>query len=272
MKTQSNHIKYPFPVDVEGITVKYGSKTVLDNVSFRAYEGSVNVVIGGSGCGKSTLLRHALGLSVPASGIVRLLGVQLSEAKEEQIRAIRGRIGVLFQSGALFSSMSVGENIAIAVRENTDLPEPLVTELVRMKLALVGLDDAVNKYPEQLSGGMKKRAALARAIASDPAVLFCDEPSAGLDPVVASELDDLLISLNERFKMTMVVVTHDIESIKKIAHRVVMLDGGKVAAEGSLEEVLQHNDKRVQDFFNRVSHADEKAKASLLAASQGAVR
>ncbi len=261
-----------YPVDIEGLTVRYGKKTVLENVAFRAHEGQINVIIGGSGCGKSTLLRHALGLSKPLSGTIRLLGVRIDEASEEEIKRIRTEVGVLFQSGALFSSMTVGENVAIAIRENTDLPDPIILEMVRMKLSLVGLDEAINKYPEQLSGGMRKRAALARAIAVDPAMLFCDEPSAGLDPVVASELDDLLVSLNQQFQMTMVVVTHDIESIKKIAHRVVMLDGGRVAAEGTLDEVLKSKDMRVQDFFHRVSHAEEKAKASLLAASQGAVK
>lgn len=260
------------PVDIEGLTVRYGNKTVLDNVSFKAHEGKINVIIGGSGCGKSTLLRHALGLSEPLSGVIRLFGIKLDEANDNDMRKIRTSIGVLFQSGALFSSMSVGENVAAAIRESSDLPEPIIHEMVRMKLSLVGLDDAVYKYPEQLSGGMRKRAALARAIATDPDMLFCDEPSAGLDPVVASELDDLLCSLNEQFQMTMVVVTHDIESIKKIAHRVAMLDGGRIAAEGSLNEVLAHPDKRVQDFFHRVSHANERAEASLFAASQGAVK
>jgi phospholipid/cholesterol/gamma-HCH transport system ATP-binding protein len=270
IKTQQNPKGYP--VDIEGLTVRYGKKSVLENVNFRAFEGQINVIIGGSGCGKSTLLRHALGLSRPLAGKIELLGVKMDEATEEEIRRIRTEIGVLFQGGALFSSMRVGENVALAIRENTDLPEPIITEMVRMKLSLVGLEEAIHKYPEQLSGGMRKRAALARAIAVDPAMLFCDEPSAGLDPVVASELDDLLVSLNEQFQMTMVVVTHDIESIKKIAHRVVMLDGGKVAAEGTLDEVLERQDIRVQDFFHRVSHAEEKAKASLLAASQGAVK
>jgi phospholipid/cholesterol/gamma-HCH transport system ATP-binding protein len=138
-----------------------------------------------------------------------------------------------------------------------------------MKLAQVGLFDVVDKYPEQLSGGMRKRAALARAIATDPEMLFCDEPSAGLDPVVASELDDLLLSLNAHFDMTMLVVTHDIESIKKIADRVSMLDGGKIVAEGTIEEVLQNSDSRVQDFFNRVSHIENKAQASIFAESRG---
>jgi phospholipid/cholesterol/gamma-HCH transport system ATP-binding protein len=271
MRTEHRQNSQFFPVDIEGLTVRYGKKTVLDNVSFRAHAGEINVIIGGSGCGKSTLLRHALGLSEPLSGIIRLFGIKLDEAGDDDMRRIRTRIGVLFQGGALFSSMSVGENVAVAIRENSDLPEPLIDEMVRMKLALVGLADAVHKYPEQLSGGMRKRAALARAIATDPEMLFCDEPSAGLDPVVASELDDLLCSLNEQFQMTMVVVTHDIESIKKIAHRVAMLDGGRIAAEGLLREVLAHPDKRVQDFFHRVSHAGEKAEASLFAASQGTV-
>ena len=261
-----------FPVNIERLTVQYGKKVVLNEVDFKAYPGQINVIIGGSGCGKSTLLRHALGLSTPQSGAIELLGTRVEEASDEELRRVRMRIGVLFQSGALFSSMTVGENVATAIRENLTLPEPLIEEMVRMKLSLVGMEEAIHKYPEQLSGGMRKRAALARSIATDPDMLFCDEPSAGLDPVVASELDDLLLRLNEQFQMTMLVVTHDIESIKKIAHRVAMLDGGRVAAEGTLAEVLAHKDKRVQDFFHRVSHADEKAKASLLAAGQGAMK
>lgn len=272
MKSANQQTGPFFPVDIEGLTVRYGKKTVLDSVDFKAHQGRINVIIGGSGCGKSTLLRHALGLNMPSAGTIHLLGTKIAEAGDDEIRRIRTRIGVLFQNGALFSSMTVGENVAIAIRENSNLPEPLISEMVRMKLSLVGLEEAVFKFPEQLSGGMRKRAALARAIATDPEMLFCDEPSAGLDPVVASELDDLLLSLNAQFQMTMVVVTHDIESIKKIAHRVVMLDGGKVAAQGTLSEVLSHKDRRVQDFFHRVSHAGEKAKASLLVASEGAMK
>ncbi len=261
-----------FPVFIENLTVHYGRKKVLNNVTFRAYPGKINVIIGQSGSGKSTMLRHALGLRRFTSGTIRLFGREVEGMSDQELRDTRIRIGVLFQSGALFSSMSVGENIALVIKENTNLPGEVIAEMAQMKLALVGLKDAIGKYPENLSGGMRKRAALARAIATDPEILFCDEPSAGLDPVVASELDDLLISLNENFNMTMVVVTHDIESIKKIAHRVAMLDGGKIIAEGPLDEVMANPNTVVQDFFNRVSHADEKVAQSRFFVSHGEVR
>jgi len=260
------------PVRIEGLVVRYGKRTVLDGVDFAAQWGQINVVIGGSGGGKSTLLRYALGLEQPDAGRVELLGRDLAQTGEQELKLVRSRIGVLFQSGALFTSMTVGENVAVVIRENTDLPEEIIAEMVQMKLALVGLEDAIDKFPEQLSGGMRKRAALARSIATDPEVLFCDEPSAGLDPVVASELDDLLLGLKSHFEMTMVVVTHDIESINKIADRVTMLDAGKVVADGSLAAVRAGSDPRVHDFFNRVSHAEERARVSIDDVGEGVWR
>jgi phospholipid/cholesterol/gamma-HCH transport system ATP-binding protein len=258
-----------FPLRVEDVTVKFGQRKVLNRVSFNAYRGLINVIIGQSGSGKSTLLRHALGLHQANSGRVALFGRYLDEMGDDALKQTRQKIGVLFQNGALFSSMSVYENVAMVIRENTDLPEPVIAEMVRMKLSMVGLQEAVRKYPEHLSGGMRKRAALARAIATDPEMLFCDEPSAGLDPVVAAELDDLLIRLCENLNMTMVVVTHDIESIKKIAGRVAMLDGGRIVTEGSLEEVIESTDVRVHDFFNRISHAAEKSQKVNIVMGEG---
>ena len=260
-----------FPVNIDRLTVVYNHRRVLNQVCFKAYPEMINVIIGKSGSGKSTLLRHALGLQMPNGGIVELFGRRLDEMSDHEIRRNRLRTGVLFQSGALFSSMTVFDNVAIVIRENTDLPESVISEMVHMKLSLVGLEEAAGKHPEQLSGGMRKRAALARAIATDPEVLFCDEPSAGLDPVVASELDDLLIRLCENLHMTIVVVTHDIESIKKIAGRVAMLDAGKIVAEGPLDDVLKNPDQRVQDFFNRVSHAEEKSERVMFMMGEGEV-
>jgi phospholipid/cholesterol/gamma-HCH transport system ATP-binding protein len=260
-----------FPVRIDKLTVVYNHRRVLNRISLDVYPGVINVIIGKSGSGKSTLLRHALGLQMPTGGVIELFGKRLDEMSDGEIRRSRLRTGVLFQSGALFSSMTVFENVAVVIRENTNLPEPIVAEMVRMKLSLVGLEDAAGKRPEQLSGGMRKRAALARAIATDPEILFCDEPSAGLDPVVASELDDLLIRLCENLHMTMLVVTHDIESIKKIAGRVAMLDAGKIVAEGPLETVLKNTDPRVHDFFNRVSHAEEKSERVMFMMGEGDV-
>ncbi len=255
---------YPYPVEVAGLVASYGDQVVLQGVDFRARQGLINVILGGSGSGKSTLLRNILGLYQPVAGDVRLFGVPVNELSEQELKTVRSEIGVVFQNGALFTSMSVGDNIAAVLQEHAQLPPELIAQVVRMKLALVGLEQAVTKFPDELSGGMRKRAAVARAIALDPKVLFCDEPSAGLDPVTASELDDLLLSLKRLFGMTIVVVTHELESIKKIADRVVMLEKGKTIADGTLEEVLATRNRTVYDFFNRVSHTSEKEAASLL--------
>ncbi len=258
----------PAPVEVRGLVARYGNTTILDGVDFAAAPGEITVVLGGSGCGKSTLLRHSLGLETPAAGSIRLFGTEIQNIEERRLEEIRARIGVLFQSGALFTSMTVGDNVAVVIRENTDLPVPVVEQMVRMKLALVGLEDAIGKYPEELSGGMRKRAAIARSIASDPDILFCDEPSAGLDPVVATELDDLLLSLKELFDMTLVVVTHELESIKKIADRAFMLDDRRVIAHGTLQEVMHSADARVREFFDRAPRARERRRTSIYSVSQ----
>lgn len=257
------------PVEVKGLIARYGEQTVLHEVDFIAYPGQITVVIGGSGCGKSTLLKHSLGLLPAAGGVIRLLGQDIADANEREIKRIRSRIGVLFQNGALFTSMTVGENVAAVVRENTDLPEEIIGQMVRMKLSLVGMEAAIHKYPEELSGGMKKRAALARAMATDPEVLFCDEPSAGLDPVTASELDDLLLNMKSLLDMTMVVVTHELESIQKIADRVVMLDAGNVIAEGPLDTLLNSENEKVHGFFNRISRVEERNRSSLFVMAEG---
>jgi len=262
----------PGPVEVRGLVADYGEQRVLDMVDFVARPGLVTVVLGGSGCGKTTLLRHALGLRQPSSGTVSLFGVDLATLSDEELARLRSRIGVLFQNGALFTSMTVGENIAFAIRERASLPEAIVRQMVRLKLSLVGLEPAIDKLPEQLSAGMRKRAALARALASDPEVLFCDEPSAGLDPIRASELDELLLRIRDLFDMTVVVVTHELESIKKIADRVVMLDAGRVIIEGPLDHVLRSDDPRVRDFFNRVSRRDERTHSALYSVFSGGSR
>jgi len=255
---------HPYPVQVSGLVASYGDQVVLEGVDFQARKGLINVILGGSGSGKSTLLRNILGLYQPVAGEVRLFGVPINELSEQELTTVRSEIGVVFQNGALFTSMSVGDNIAAVPQEHTQLPPEIIVQIVRMKLALVGLEHAVTKFPDELSGGMRKRAAVARAIALDPKVLFCDEPSAGLDPVTASELDDLLLSLKRLFGMTIVVVTHELESIKKIADRIVLLQSGKTIADGTLEEVLATGNRTVYDFFNRVSHTSEKEEASLL--------
>lgn len=258
-----------YPVMVRGLVARYGTQTVLRGVDFFAERGLITVILGGSGCGKSTLLRHALGLMTPAEGEVRLFGQDILALHDDELRQVRSRIGVLFQSGALFSSLTVGENVAMVIRENSRLPEAVVRQLVRLKLALVGLEGAVTKYPEELSGGMRKRAALARAMAVDPEVLMCDEPSAGLDPIVAAGLDELLLELKFQFGMTIVVVTHELESVRKIADRVVMLEAGQVLASGTLDEVRGSSEPLVRDFFSRTHRAAAGRALSLWAAAGG---
>ncbi len=267
----TEHKTAPWPVEVRGLQASYGDRVVLHNVDFVAHPGQITVVLGGSGCGKSTLLKHSLGLLKPDAGTVKLLGMEMKSLSDKDLQALRSRIGVLFQGGALFSSMTVGENVAMVIRETTQLPEPIVSQMVRMKLSLVRMEDAITKYPEELSGGMRKRAALARSIAVDPDILFCDEPSAGLDPIVASELDELLLSLKALYGMTIVVVTHELESVKKIADYVVMLDAGNVIAAGTLHDVMGSKDPIVQDFFRRIPRTDKRNTESLLSVIKGAI-
>jgi phospholipid/cholesterol/gamma-HCH transport system ATP-binding protein len=245
-------------VCVRGLVARYGERTVLDGVDVSVAPGEVHVILGGSGCGKSTLLKHMIGLYRPAGGAVELLGVDLVAADEPERDAVLTRIGMLFQGGALLNSMSVHDNVALPIVERTGLPRTLIDEMVRMKLALVDLGGRGHLTPPELSGGMKKRAALARAIATDPAVLFCDEPGAGLDPITAAALDDLLLGLKERFGMSLVVVTHELDSIRRIADRITMLDGGHVIASGTLDEVQAADHPLVQAFFERRAPDDER--------------
>lgn len=239
---------------VEGLTARYGDDTILEDVSFRVYRGEVFVVVGGSGCGKSTLLKHIIGLHRPASGRVVIKGVEITSEDQKAIAEIRKGIGVLFQSSALFGSMSLAENVALPLREYTDLPSSIIELIVRMKLGMVNLAGYENHLPSEISGGMKKRAGLARAMALDPEVLFFDEPSAGLDPVTSAELDRLINRINDGMGTTMVVVTHELESIFNIAHRVIMLDKSErgIIAEGDPKELRDHStDPRVMSFFHR---------------------
>jgi len=209
----------------------------------------VRLILGGSGSGKTTLLKNIIGLVAPAEGSVRLLGIELSEADEPERQALLRRIGMLFQGSALLNSLTVHENVALPLRQDGGLPGDLIDDIVRMKLALVGLDRAAHLLPAEISGGMKKRAGLARAMAMDPEILFCDEPSAGLDPVTAARLDHLLLGLVQSFGMTLVVVSHELASIRRIAEKVVMLHGGRVIADGSLESVERLDDPIVRSFF-----------------------
>jgi phospholipid/cholesterol/gamma-HCH transport system ATP-binding protein len=239
---------------VEGLTARYGEVTILEDVSFEVYRGERFMILGGSGCGKSTLLKHMIGLIKPHAGRVVINGIDITRADEETLHRVRSRIGVLFQADALFGSMSLAENVALPLAEYTDLPPELIREIVRMKLGLVGLAGYDNHVPAELSGGMRKRAGLARAMALDPMFLFFDEPWAGLDPVTAAELDILIRSLNEGIGTTMVFVTQELASIFSLGQRVIMLhkDARGIIARGTPQELRETSaDPRVNHFFNR---------------------
>ena len=215
---------------------RFDERAVLDGVNLEVRSGETMVVMGGSGCGKSTLLRHMIGLTWPNEGHVELFGRNLLELPDEELDLLRRRTGILFQSGALFNSMTVGENVALPLREHTDLDEETIDIMVRIKLELVGLRPAVDLMPAEISGGMKKRAGLARAIALDPEILFYDEPSAGLDPVTSAEIDQLIIDLSRKLGVTSVVVTHEMDSAFRIADRMAMLDKGRILKVGARQE------------------------------------
>jgi phospholipid/cholesterol/gamma-HCH transport system ATP-binding protein len=239
---------------VDQLTARFGDNTIFERVSFQVNRGEILVILGGSGCGKSTMLKHMIGLYQPAAGKVLLNGVDINTDNEHILRQVRMNLGVLFQSGALFGSMTLAENISLPLYEYTDLDAASIELIVRMKLGLVSLAGFENHLPSEISGGMKKRAGLARAMALDPTVLFFDEPSAGLDPITSVELDNLIKSLNVGMGTTMVIVTHELESIFNIAHRVIMLDKGAkgIIAEGDPRELKEHStDPRVANFFNR---------------------
>lgn len=238
-------------IEVEGLNVWFGRRQILHEVDFRVMPGEIRVIMGGSGSGKSTLLRHLLGLMRPRSGRVRILGTDLGRASPGELLRLRRQMGVSFQGGALFTSMTVGENVALPLREHTRLDENTIRIMSRLKLEVVNLGGFQDLMPAQLSGGMVKRAALARAIVMDPKLLFFDEPSAGLDPVVSAELDELILRLREAMRMSIVVVTHELESAFKIADTITVLDRGRVLATGSVAEVRAADNERIQDLLNR---------------------
>ena len=239
---------------VKDLAARFGKNVVFEDVSFQVYEGEVLVIVGASGCGKSTLLRIMIGLQKPHSGQVLYQGTDITRAEEKELNQYRQNIGVLFQSSALFGSMTIKENIELPLQECTDLDPATINNIIKMKLGMVNLAGYENHHPSELSGGMKKRAAIARAMALDPRVLFFDELSAGLDPVTAAELDDLIIKTDEALGTTMVIVTHELESIYKKAHRVLMLDkeAKGIIAEGKPLDLKKNaTDPRVKSFFLR---------------------
>ena len=248
-------------IQVEHLVAGYGETVILDDVSCQVQRGEVFVIVGGSGCGKTTLLRHMIGLLRPTAGRVVIEGEDITRADEEQLLRIQRKLGVTFQGGALFGSLTLGQNVALPLEEYTTLPRETIDLLVRIKLAMVKLDGFEEFMISELSGGMKKRAALARALALDPGILFFDEPSAGLDPITSAELDELIVQLNKSLGTTIVVVSHELPSIFTIADRCIMLDGAakQIIAEGDPRELRERNpDPRVHAFFNRqpVAHAE----------------
>ncbi len=241
-------------IEVKNFTAKYGDNVIIDDISFEVYKGEIFVILGGSGCGKSTLLKHMIGLYKPARGNIMIKGEDITQAEGRDRIDILKEIGVAYQLGALFGSMTVLENVMLPLEEYTDLDADARHLIARMKLELVGLDGSEQKMPSELSGGMIKRAALARAMALDPEVLFLDEPSAGLDPITSAELDQLIIQLSRSLGVTFIVVTHELSSIYAIADRVIMLDKStkNIIAEGKPEYLRDHSTiPVVQKFFRR---------------------
>ena len=238
-------------IEVENLVAHYGARKILDDINLEIRKGEIMVIMGGSGSGKSTLMRHMLRLERPTAGRVLLLGRELQGMSDQEWSEFSRNLGVAFQGGALFSSLSVADNIMLPLREHTDLEEQTMEIMMRLKLEVVSLAGFEELMPAELSGGMIKRAAFARAIVMDPTALFCDEPSAGLDPVVAASLDELILRLRDAVGMTIVVVTHELESAFRIADRMTVLDRGNILISSSVEDVRASDDERVQDLLNR---------------------
>ena len=237
-------------IEVDGLSRTFGDRVVLDNVSLEVHRGETLVIMGGSGCGKSTLLRHIIGVMKPTAGSVKLFGEEITTLNEREITRVRRRFGMLFQSGALLASLTVGENVALPLVQHTDMSPDEVEEVVKQKLEIVGLSGFENLKPAEISGGMKKRVGLARALALDPELLFSDEPTSGLDPIMTAVVDQLTLKLTREAGMTAVVVTHDMTSAFRIATRMIMLGHGDIIAQGTPEEIRTSSNAEVQQFIN----------------------
>jgi phospholipid/cholesterol/gamma-HCH transport system ATP-binding protein len=257
MTDQALRAAPPEPViSLHGLRVSYGDREILHGISFDVLRGETLVILGGSGSGKSTLLRALVGLEKPSEGEIWIKGRNLARTTSAEMDAIRRKVGMSFQGGALFGSMTVGENVALPLREHTRLEDSTIEIILRLKLQQVGLEGFEYYMPAQLSGGMKKRAAVARALAMDPEILFFDEPSAGLDPIIAAGIDQLILELKRAFRMTIIVVTHELASAFLIADRMLLIDKGNIVALGTVEEMRGSTQPRVRQFLDRVAEPE----------------
>ena len=261
----------PAPIDkpepmisLKDLRVSYGTREILHGITMDVNRGETLVILGGSGSGKSTLLRTLVGLEKPSSGEIWLKGKNLATISDNDLDEIRRKMGMSFQSGALFGSMTVGENVALPLREHTKLEESTIEIMLRLKLEQVGLAGFEDYYPSELSGGMKKRAAVARALSMDPEILFFDEPSAGLDPIIAAGIDQLILELKQAFHMTIIVVTHELASAFLIADQMVYVDKGYVIAQGTPAEMKANPLPRVRQFFDRVAEPEVEQELDYL--------
>src|SRR5437879_7715564 len=253
-------------ISLRNLRVSYGEREILHGIGFDVMRGETLVILGGSGSGKSTLLRTLVGLERPSSGEIWLKGKNIAAISSGEMDEIRKKIGMSFQGGALFGSMTVGENVALPLREHTKLEDSTIEIMVRLKLEQVGLEGFEYYMPSQLSGGMRKRAAVARALAMDPELLFFDEPSAGLDPIIAAGIDQLILELKRAFHMTILVVTHELASAFLIADRIFLIDGGKTVAFGPTPEVQSSIQPRVRQFLDRVPESETAQESDYLRA------
>lgn len=236
-------------IEVSGLHKTFGRKKVLDGVDLRVEAGETMVIIGRSGCGKSVLLKHLVGLVPPDRGSVRVDGTELAGIRKRELYALRRRFGVLFQGAALFDSMTVAENVGLGLRQHSDLGPPEILETVKRKLAMVGMAGTEALMPAELSGGMKKRVGLARALAMDPSYVLYDEPTTGLDPIMADKINDLIAGLQQQLSLTSVVVTHDMVSANKVGDRIAMLHQGRIIFCGTPRQIAASADERVQQFI-----------------------
>src|SRR6476660_9172328 len=243
-------------ISLRNLRISYGDREILHGVSFDVLQGETLVILGGSGSGKSTLLRTLVGLEKPTAGQIFIKGLDLAKTSAAEMDEIRKKIGMSFQGGALFGSMTVGDNVALPLREHTRLEDSTIEIILRLKLQQVGLEGFEYYAPSQLSGGMKKRAAVARALAMDPEILFFDEPSAGLDPIIAAGVDQLILDLKKAFHMTIVVVTHELASAFLIADRMVLIDKGNVVAIGTTAAMRSSTHPRVRQFLDRIAEPE----------------